>query len=118
MADNVTTSVGTIATRESGGVHTQRTTGDTAAAATLTNIGAAAASTTIAASNTARQALYIFNDSTEAMYVKYGTSASPTSFTVKLLAGDFWEMPTRPIYTGELTAYWAAASGTGRVTEV
>lgn len=87
-------------------------------AATLTNVNDTATSTTLAASNAARKGLLIFNDSTQALYVKYGATASATSFTVKIDPGGYWEMPT-PIYSGVVDGVWAAdASGAARITEL
>lgn len=91
---------------------------ETAATATLANVAGSASAVTLIAANTARLGTYIHNDSTAVLYVKYGADASATSFTVKLAAGAFWEMPNRPIYTGLISGLWASATGAARVTEM
>ncbi len=75
-----------------------------------------ASSMTLAASNSARKGLIIFNDSTSALYVRYGTPATTAIFTVKIAAGGYWEMPA-PIYTGQVCGIWDSANGVARVTE-
>lgn len=88
------------------------------ATSTLSNVPAVTASTSILASNSSRKAMYLYNDSSSAMYLKFGTTASTTSFTVKVPAANFFEMPTVPIYTGALTAVWDTATGNARITEL
>lgn len=91
---------------------------DTAAAATLANVNDSASSVTLQASNAARKGWTCFNDSDQALLVKFGATASATSFTVKIAAGGYYEMP-RPIYTGVIDGIWAADStGAARVTEL
>lgn len=88
------------------------------ATATLTNVNDTASSTSILASNTDRRGVMIHNDSTSILYIKFGSTASTTSFTVKIPAGLGWEMPL-PIYTGAIDGIWSAdASGAARITEL
>jgi hypothetical protein len=85
----------------------------------LSNISDTASSVTLISANGSgtRHGLSIFNDSTEALFVKCGTTASATSFTVKILAGGYFEFP-QPVYTGRVDGIWANdASGAARVTE-
>jgi hypothetical protein len=86
-----------------------------ASTATLANVAAATSSTTLQASNAARRALEIFNDSTSILYVKYGAAASSTSFTHRLQAG---ESVRETIYTGIVTGIWVSADGNARMTEL
>ena len=63
-------------------------------------------------------AVIVYNDSTEILYLKYGATASTTSYTVQIPAGGYWEMPF-PIYTGAIDGIWANnASGVARITEL
>jgi len=87
-----------------------------AATPTLTNVASSASSVTLLAANANRLGATIFNDSTQPLYVKFGTTASVTSFTLIMIAGAYWETPFR--YTGRLDGIWAAANGNARVTEV
>lgn len=90
----------------------------TATTATLTNVNDAATSSTLLAANPSRKGAYFFNDSTVALYINYGATASTTAFTVKVAAQGFYEMP-EPIYTGAINGIWDSdASGAVRVTEL
>lgn len=86
------------------------------ASATVTQVASSATVVTLQAANADRRGLLIFNDSTAALYVKYGSAASATSFSVKIAAGGYWEMP-QPPYSGIVTGIWASANGNAYVTE-
>jgi hypothetical protein len=90
----------------------------TVATATLANVNSSATNVTLQASNTARLGWACFNDSTAILYIKFGATASATSFTVKVAAGGFYEMPVAPVYTGIIDGIWASANGAARVTEL
>lgn len=89
--------------------------------ATLANVSGAASSTTLIAANANRLGAAIVNDSSAILYVKLGSSASSTSYTV-MLAGTvssiaaYYEVPFG--YTGIITGIWASATGNARVTEL
>ena len=141
MADNVPITAGSgtsIATDDVGGVHYQilklaygsldtatlvtATEGlpvqdDRPATATLANVAASATNVTLRASNTGRMGLTIFNDSTASLYIKFGATASATSFTVFVGPGAYYELPN-PVYTGIVDGIWTAAAGNARVTEM
>jgi hypothetical protein len=91
---------------------------DSAATATLSNVASSATNVTLLASNTSRKAAYIYNDSTEILYVKFGTTASSSSYTVQLGVGEYYELPAYPIYTGIIDGIWASANGSARITEL
>lgn len=87
--------------------------------ATLANVAASASSVTLQASNVNRLGLIIVNDSTVNLYVKFGSSASATSFTYKLGAGGILEIgPTGIRYTNIVTGIWDSATGSARMTEL
>jgi hypothetical protein len=103
-----------------GGVETNalRITPSVLATATLTNLASTAASQSALASNTARRGVLMFNDDANAVLIKYGATASATSYTVKIPADSYWEMPM-PIYTGAIDAIWLVdGSGSLRITEL
>ena len=88
------------------------------ATATLSNVADQASNVQLIALNAARLGAMIFNDSTESLFVKFGSAASATSFTVKILAGGYFEFP-QPVYTGRVDGVWANdASGSARITEL
>jgi hypothetical protein len=86
--------------------------------ATLSNVADSATSVSLLAANGDRLGCIVQNDSTETLYLKYGATASTTSFTAKIPPGAYWEMPS-PTYTGAIDGIWAAnASGSARITEL
>lgn len=87
-----------------------------AATATLSNVAGSASSVTLLAANTNRRMAMFYNDSTAILYLKFGSTASTTSFTVKMFPEDYYELPL-PVYTGIVTGIWASATGACRVTE-
>jgi hypothetical protein len=86
------------------------------ASATLATVSASVSSVSLLASNAARRMAVIYNDSAAVLYVKFGATASLTSFTVAIPPYGYFEMPV-PAYTGALDGIWSAASGAARVTE-
>lgn len=88
------------------------------ATATLTNVAASASSVSILASNANRKGAMVYNDSTAILYLKFGTTASTSSFTVLMVAGSYYELPPSSIYTGAIDGIWASATGNARITEL
>jgi len=86
-------------------------------AATVTAVASSASNVTLAAENLSRAALLIFNDSTANLYIKFGETVTRTSFTVKIGAGGYFEVP-QPPYTGQIDGIWSDANGRALVTEV
>lgn len=83
--------------------------------ATLSNVSGSATSVTLLSSNASRLGASIHNDSTAILYLKLGTTASTTSFTVKMQQDDHYEVPSG--YTGRIDGIWASATGSARVSE-
>lgn len=86
--------------------------------ATLANVASSATSVTLFAESQVAKARYVFNDSTAVLYIKFGTTASSSSYTVQLAAGAFYEFPVNPLYVGRVDAIWAAANGNARTSEL
>ncbi len=80
------------------------------------NVSAAASDTQLLASNSNRLWASVYNDSTAILYLKLGTGASTTSYTIALNRYDYFEAP--PQYTGAINGYWSSATGTARITEI
>jgi len=92
--------------------------GGACSTATLSNVNDTASSTSLLASASTRLGVMVFNDSAYPLFLKYGATASATSFTVKIAAGAYWEMP-QPIYTGAIDGIWSVdGSGAARITEL
>lgn len=84
---------------------------------TLTNVSGSATTVSLLASNTAAKLRLAYNDSTATLYLKYGTTASTTSYTVQIPPNGYYEFP-QPLYTGAVDGIWSAANGAVRLTEV
>lgn len=81
----------------------------------VAQVASANTNTVLLASNPARMGATIFNLSTQVCYVKLGTTASATSFTVRMSANSYYEVPFG--YTGIISGIWAAVNGNAYVTE-
>lgn len=89
-----------------------------ASAATLSSVASSASNVTVIASNANRRGALIFNDADKVLYLKFGATASATSFTVQIAAGGYYEFPA-PLYTGIVDGIWATGpTGSARVTEL
>ena len=88
----------------------------TSATATLSNVASSATSVTVLASNASRKGAMIANDGTKILYLKFGATASITSYTVRLDAQAQYEVPFG--YTGIIDGIWSSANGNARVTEL
>lgn len=86
------------------------------ATATVTSVASSATTVSLFASNASRRGAAIFNESTTILYVKFGATASLTSYTVQVGAGGYYEIP-QPCYSGAIDGIWAAANGSARLTE-
>ncbi len=85
--------------------------------ATLTNVSSSATTVSLLASNTSRKGAIIFNDSTAVLYLKFGTTASLTSYTVQIPSNGYFELPL-PVFMGAMDGIWASANGAARITEL
>ena len=85
-------------------------------ATVVTTVAASVTSVTLLAANTSRLGATIFNDSTQSLFLKLGTTASSSSFTVKVLSGGYYETPFG--YTGKIDGIWNVALGNARITEL
>lgn len=84
---------------------------------TLTNVASSASNVTLLASNASAKSRIVYNESTAVLYLKYGATASATSYTTQVPANSLFEFP-QPTYTGQVDGIWASANGNARVTEV
>lgn len=85
-------------------------------AATAANVNSSATNVTVFAANAGAKYRTVYNDSTAVLYLKFGATASATSYTVQLAAGAYYEFP-QPLYGGQVDGIWAAANGAARTTE-
>lgn len=91
-----------------------------ASTATLSNVNDSATSVTLLSATAGRLGAILANDSTASALVKFGTTASSTSYTKKLLPGEAWDIGLGlHIYTGRIDCIWESdASGAMRITEL
>lgn len=82
------------------------------------NVASSASSVTLLSSNSSRVGCYIYNDSTQILRIKFGSSASATSMVLPLKPQGVYEMPQVSPYTGIITGIWDSADGSARVTEL
>jgi len=89
-----------------------------ASTATLSAVPDSAASVSLLGANTSRMGAIFTNDSTSVLYVKFGATASVTSYTYKLVAGAILELPS-PVFTGAIDGIWSVnSSGSVYITEM
>lgn len=89
--------------------------------ATLANITGSAAPVTLFSANAARIGAVLTNESSSAIFIKFGANATTTSYTVSLSGTtiapySYYEVPAG--YTGRVDAFWSTATGVARVTEL
>jgi len=83
--------------------------------ASVTSVAASASSVTLLSTNSGRLGATIYNDSQATVYIKFGTTASTTSFNISLGKDEYAEINT---YTGRIDAIWTSATGSARITEL
>jgi len=81
-----------------------------------TNVASSASTVVLLAANAARKGATVFNDSASVLYLKLGSTASVTSFTTRMVAYAYYEVPFQ--YTGTIDGIWASATGSARMTEL
>lgn len=105
---------GTVSASITGAVTTQPV---TVTVSTDSRIANGVGSATLLPVNASRRTVFLYNDSTNTnCYVKFGATASLTSFTIKLFATDTYIMDP-PVYTGVIDFICDAASGSMEVNE-
>jgi hypothetical protein len=83
-----------------------------------TSVSNSVTSVQLLAANPARVGATFYNDDTAAyVYLKLGTTASTSSFAIKIAPGGYYELP-RPVYTGRIDGIATAATGAMRITEL
>ncbi len=83
----------------------------------VTSVASNGANVTLLAANSLRKAATVFNDADKALYLKFGTTASATSFTVKIFPSGYFEFPY-PCYSGNVDGIWdSGPTGSARITE-
>lgn len=89
----------------------------TVATSVVTRVPSSTSSQVLVPANPLRQGLLLFNDSTASQYVKLGSVASMTDFTVRLVPQVFYEV-AQPIYVGQIDVISSSTNGAIQVTEL
>lgn len=85
------------------------------------NVAASASSVALFTATTNQVAgRTVFNDSTVALNLKCGATASATSFAVQIPPGGYFEFPQAggAVYNGAVEGIWTAATGAARCVEL
>lgn len=89
-----------------------------ASASAPVQVPASVTNVTLLAANANRKGFIIVNDGNQSLYVKFGATATTTSYTVKLTSGQTYESPSGIVYTGIIDGIWNVANGNAYVTEL
>lgn len=84
---------------------------------TLSNVSGSTSNATLLASNSSRKGAVFVNDSTAILYLKFGTTASTTSYTFKLVTDAVLTLKDGD-YKGRIDGIWDGTNGACRVTEL
>lgn len=85
--------------------------------ATVARVATASANATTLLAAADGKGFCIFNEVAQILYVKFGTGASSTDYTVQLPASTgYYESPPGLSYQGPITARLASSSGFAQVT--
>ena len=79
-------------------------------------MAASATVVTLSSANLERQYMSFYNDSTDTLYIKLGTGATTSDYTVKVVTDAFYEAP--PAFSGPITGIWDGTNGACLVTEI
>lgn len=82
---------------------------------TLSNVASSATNVPLLSADKRRVSFYIYNDSTQVLYIKFGATASTSSYTHQIPANTGWTPPYP--YNGQVDGIWASANGNARITE-
>ncbi len=84
-------------------------------AATIARVATSTVVATLLAAAGARSVVIIVNESASVLYVKFGATATATSYTYAVVAGGTLELP-QPVYGGAITGILSASTGNAQVT--
>ena len=88
-----------------------------ASTATVSLVSRSSTVVTLKAANTSRKFLTLYNNSSGFVYVKLGSGASSSDFSIRMSGRSYYVLPS-PIYTGIVTAIWVSAgAGEMLITE-
>lgn len=83
--------------------------------ATTSRVASSATTVDLLAMKPTRNQASVYNESTAVLFIKFGTGASSTDYTLPIAGGGYYELPIR--YTGIVTGVWESANGFAQMTE-
>ena len=83
----------------------------------VTRVPSSVTNIMLVAANASRRGLLLYNHGTASQYVKLGTAATTTDFTVILTPRMFYEV-SAPIYLGQIDVISSSTNGAIQVTEL
>ena len=95
---------------------TLSTTAEKSTTPSQSSVSVTTGSTVVLASNASRLGATIYNEGAEVAYLKLGSTASTTSYSVALVVSAYYEVPFG--YTGAIDAITSTSTATLRVTEL
>jgi hypothetical protein len=88
------------------------------ATAAITRVATSTTSATVLAANTSRKGFIVVNESAATMYLKFGATASATSYSIPIAAGGTYDSTgVGALHPGVLDAILASGTGNAQVTE-
>jgi hypothetical protein len=84
--------------------------------ATATTFTSTTASSVLVSASTARKVLTVFNGGAGTLFISPTSTATTTSFQVRLASGDYWECPSQQVTMAHRAVYETA--GTAYITSV
>lgn len=94
---------------------TVTSTPEKASSVTIARVATSTTNATLLSSNSSRKKAVIVNDSNSILYVKYGTTATATSYTYKLQSDDTLEETN---YTGRIDGILDTGTGNAQTTDI
>lgn len=98
------------------GALTVESTPTTSSTGTSSSVSVTTANITVLASNGSRLGATIYNEGTVTALVKLGSTASATTYTIKIVTDGYYEVPF--LYTGIITGITASGTAVLRITEL
>jgi hypothetical protein len=91
--------------------------GDTSTTSVVTRVPSSVTNQALVAANPLRKGLCLYNHGNAYQYIKIGTTATLTDFTVVLTPRMFYEVQ-QPIYIGQIDVISSSTDGAIQVTEL
>ena len=82
----------------------------------VTKVDSTDAAVIIVGANSSRRGLYIKNDASCPLFIKFGNTPTSISYTDWVGAGATWYMPGN-IYTGLVTGFWESPLGVSQLAQ-